>query len=150
MDALREASRDRAIRRQQLEGEINVLHEQILAGEQNDSHYRSRLSTIQEDTKKKTADKEALDEQKADLQSGLKETSQKLKEEQDKLFQQQCAIASLEEAKKNTQLAEKNTKIAEENNEICKSALSKSIIDNRLSFISIVIAIVSLIFAICK
>ena len=85
MDALREASRDRAIRRQQLEGEINVLHEQILAGEQNDSHYRSRLSTIQEDTKKKTADKEALDEQRADLQSSLKETSRKLKEEQDKL-----------------------------------------------------------------
>lgn len=70
--------------------------------------------------------------------------------ESNKLFQQQCAIASLEEAKKNTQLAEKNTKIAEENNEICKSALSKSIIANRLSFISIVIAIVSLVFAICK
>ena len=68
----------------------------------------------------------------------------------DKLFQQQCAKASLEEAKKSTQLAEKNTKIAEENNEICKSALSKSIIANRLSFISIVIAIVSLVFAICK
>lgn len=70
---------------------------------------------------------------------------QQKKEELDKLFQQQCAIASLEEAKKNTQLAEKNTKIAEENNEICKSALSKSIIANRLSFISIVIAIVSLV-----
>ena len=43
MEALREESRDRAIRKQQLSGEINVLHEQILAGEQNDSHYRSRL-----------------------------------------------------------------------------------------------------------
>ena len=98
MDALREASRDRAIRRQQLEGEINVLHEQILAGEQNDSHYRSRLSTIQEDTKKKTADKEALDEQKADLQSGLKETSQKLKEEQDKLENIQSNIEECTQA----------------------------------------------------
>lgn len=94
----REASRDRAIRRQQLEGEINVLHEQILAGEQNDSHYRSRLSTIQEDTKKKTADKEALDEQKADLQSGLKETSQKLKEEQDKLENIQSNIEECTQA----------------------------------------------------
>ena len=37
MEALREESRDRAIRKQQLAGEINVLHEQILAGEQNDS-----------------------------------------------------------------------------------------------------------------
>ena len=52
MEALREESRDRAIRKQQLSGEINVLHEQILAGEQNDSHYRSRLLAVQEDTEK--------------------------------------------------------------------------------------------------
>ena len=88
----------RAIRRQQLEGAINVLHEQILAGEQNDSHYRSRLSAIQEDTKKKTADKEALDEQRADLQSGLKETSRKLKEEQDKLENIQSNIEECTQA----------------------------------------------------
>ena len=55
MEALREESRDRAIRKQQLSGEINVLHEQILAGEQNDSHYRSRLLAVQEDTEKKSA-----------------------------------------------------------------------------------------------
>ena len=59
MDALREESRDRAIRKQQLSGEINVLHEQILAGEQNDSHYRSRLLAVQEDTEKKSADQES-------------------------------------------------------------------------------------------
>lgn len=64
MEALREESRDRAIRKQQLSGEINVLHEQILAGEQNDSHYRSRLLAVQEDTEKKSADQEALEEQK--------------------------------------------------------------------------------------
>ena len=39
MEALREESRDRAIRKQQLSGEINVLHEQILAGEQNAVSY---------------------------------------------------------------------------------------------------------------
>ena len=72
MEALREESRDRAIRKQQLSGEINVLHEQILAGEQNDSHYRSRLLAVQEDTEKKSADQEALEEQKVDLQANLR------------------------------------------------------------------------------
>ena len=78
MDALREESRDRAIRKQQLSGEINVLHEQILAGEQNDSHYRSRLLAIQEDTEKKSADREELEEQRADLQAKLRDEQEKL------------------------------------------------------------------------
>ncbi len=86
MDALREESRDRAIRKQQLSGEINVLHEQILAGEQNDSHYRSRLQAIQEDTEKKSADREELEEQRADLQAKLREKSGKsFSDEQEKL-----------------------------------------------------------------
>ena len=84
MEALREESRDRAIRKQQLSGEINVLHEQILAGEQNDSHYRSRLLAVQEDTEKKSADQEALEEQKADLQANLREIDRKLADEQKK------------------------------------------------------------------
>lgn len=84
MDALWEESRDRAIRKQQLSGEINVLHEQILAGEQNDSHYRSRLLAVQEDTEKKSADQEALEEQKADLQANLREIDRKLADEQKK------------------------------------------------------------------
>ena len=85
MEALREESRDRAIRKQQLSGEINVLHEQILAGEQNDSHYRSRLLAVQEDTEKKSADQEALEEQKADLQANLREIDRKLADEQKKM-----------------------------------------------------------------
>ena len=62
MEALREESRDRAIRKQQLSGEINVLHEQILAGEQNDSHYRSRL------TKEIHAIQETLKQQNTQLE----------------------------------------------------------------------------------
>ena len=84
MEALREESRDRAIRKQKLSGEINVLHEQILAGEQNDSHYRSRLLAVQEDTEKKSADQEALEEQKSDLQANLREINRKLADEQKK------------------------------------------------------------------
>ena len=92
MEALREESRDRAIRKQQLSGEINVLHEQILAGEQNDSHYRSRLLAVQEDTEKKSADQEALEEQKADLQANLREIDRKLADEQKKMDNIQSSI----------------------------------------------------------
>ena len=98
MDALREESRDRAIRKQQLSGEINVLHEQIFSGEQNDSHYRSRLLTIQEDTEKKSADREELEEQRADLQAKLREISKELADEQEKLDNIQSNIEECTQA----------------------------------------------------
>ena len=98
MDTLREESRDRAIRKQQLSGEINVLHEQILAGEQNDSHYRSRLLAIQEDTEKKSADREELEEQRADLQAKLREISRELSDEQGKLDNIQSNIEECTQA----------------------------------------------------
>ena len=98
MEALREESRDRAIRKQQLSGEINVLHEQILAGEQNDSHYRSRLLAIQEDTEKKSADQKALEEQKADLQANLRAIDRKLADEQKKMDNIQSSIEECTQA----------------------------------------------------
>ena len=98
MEALREESRDRAIRKQQLSGEINVLHEQILAGEQNDSHYRSRLLAVQEDTEKKSTDQEALEEQKADLQANLREIDRKLADEQKKMDNIQSSIEECTQA----------------------------------------------------
>ena len=98
MEALREESRDRAIRKQQLSGEINVLHEQILAGEQNDSHYRSRLLAVQEDTEKKSADQEALEEQKVDLQANLREIDRKLADEQKRMDNIQSSIEECTQA----------------------------------------------------
>lgn len=98
METLREESRDRAIRKQQLSGEINVLHEQILAGEQNDSHYRSRLLAVQEDTEKKSADQKALEEQKADLQANLREIDRKLADEQKKMDNIQSSIEECTQA----------------------------------------------------
>lgn len=98
MEALREENRDRAIRKQQLSGEINVLHEQILAGEQNDSHYRSRLLAVQEDTEKKSADQKALEEQKADLQANLREIDRKLADEQKKMDNIQSSIEECTQA----------------------------------------------------
>ena len=62
------------------------------AGEQNDSHYRSRLLAVQEDTEKKSADQEALEEQKADLQANLREIDRKLADEQKKMDNIQSSI----------------------------------------------------------
>lgn len=47
MEEMRESTQNKAIRRQQLDGEIKVLKEQILAGIQNEEHYKSRLDTIE-------------------------------------------------------------------------------------------------------
>ena len=41
--------REQAIHKQQLEGQVNVLNEQILAGAQNEEHYKGRLQTIEEE-----------------------------------------------------------------------------------------------------
>ena len=46
MDALRISGQEQAIRKQQLEGQINVLKEQINTARMNDEHYDHRLSTI--------------------------------------------------------------------------------------------------------
>ena len=53
MDQLREDTQNKAIRRQQLDGEIKVLREQILAGVQNEEHYKNRLQTIEADLKER-------------------------------------------------------------------------------------------------
>ena len=53
MDQLRQESSENAVKKQQLEGSINVLLEQISAARQNEDHYQSRLNVIKEDLKKR-------------------------------------------------------------------------------------------------
>ena len=48
--------------KQQYEGRIHVLEEQISSGKQNDEHYRIRLEAIHEDLKRRHREKEALSE----------------------------------------------------------------------------------------
>ena len=62
MDALRMESQEQALHKQQLEGQINVLNEQILAGVQNEDHYRSRLKTIEEELAVREASRKELEE----------------------------------------------------------------------------------------
>lgn len=85
MDALRQETQENAVKKQQLEGSINVLHEQIAAAVQNDAHYRSRLGTIHEDLKKREDSYRELDEERADIQEALKEIRRKQKEGQKRL-----------------------------------------------------------------
>ena len=49
MEALRSDSQEQALKRQQMEGQVNVLNEQILAGVQNEEHYQGRLASIEEE-----------------------------------------------------------------------------------------------------
>ncbi len=85
MDALRMENQEQALHKQQLEGQINVLNEQILAGVQNEDHYRGRLKTIEEELAAREASRKELEEEKSDLYSQLKEVRNRLKDEEEKL-----------------------------------------------------------------
>ena len=58
MDALCISGQEQAIHKQQLEGQVNVLNEQILAGAQNEEHYKGRLQTIEEELSVRTSSQE--------------------------------------------------------------------------------------------
>ena len=85
MDALRISGQEQAIRKQQLEGQINVLNEQILAGAQNEEHYKGRIQTIETELSVRTDSKKKLEEEKTDIYAQLKAVRKKLSEEEEKL-----------------------------------------------------------------
>ena len=78
MDALRISGQEQAIRKQQLEGQINVLNEQILAGTQNEEHYKGRIQTIEAELSVRTDSKKKLEEEKTDIYAQLKAVRKKL------------------------------------------------------------------------
>ena len=82
IDHLRIESQEKALRKQQLEGQISVLNEQILAGVQNEEHYKGRLQTIEEELAGRKESREKLEEEKADLRSRLKEVKDRLQSEE--------------------------------------------------------------------
>ena len=71
--------------KQQLEGQINVLNEQILAGAQNEEHYKGRIQTIEAELSVRTDSKKKLEEEKTDIYVQLKAVRKKLSEEEEKL-----------------------------------------------------------------
>ena len=85
LEELKERQQQNALTRQQHEGQIQVLEEQILAGKQNSAHYRNRLETLGEELQKRTSDKERFSEEKEELRDKLARQRQRLKEETEHL-----------------------------------------------------------------
>lgn len=81
LEELKEQQQQNALARQQHEGQIQVLEEQILAGRQNSDHYRNRLETLKEELEKRTSERERLTGEKEELRDKLAQQRQKIKEE---------------------------------------------------------------------
>ena len=73
LDTLKEEQQQNALLKQQYEGQVQVLEEQISSGKQNSEHYQNRLTALGEDLDRRTQEKEKLVEDKLELQSRLKE-----------------------------------------------------------------------------
>ena len=76
MDQLREETQNKAIRRQQLDGETKVLREQILSGVQSEEHYKSRLQSIEADLKERQESLERQEAEKSQLHAALLEAKE--------------------------------------------------------------------------
>ena len=103
LDQIKERQQQNALTKQQYEGQIKILEEQILAGKQNSDHYRNRLRILKEELKKREEEKQKISEEKEELQGRLKEQRQKIREENQRLetIQAEAAecSASVEEGK---------------------------------------------------
>ena len=85
MESLREETQGKALQKQQLEGQINVLNEQLSAGEQNREHYESRLLSIAEELSKKEEAKKEQQEEGELLKEKTSEMKKKMKKQEEAL-----------------------------------------------------------------
>ena len=85
LDALKEEQQENALLKQQYEGQVKVLEEQISSGRQNSEHFRSRLTVLKDDLQKRSEEKEKLTEERAAFYNRLKETRDNLKKETESL-----------------------------------------------------------------
>lgn len=85
IDRLRNENQEKAIEKQQLSGRINVLNEQILAGTQNEGHYKERLHTIEEELSGRETEKKHLEEEKSRIREQLNQTRKNLLKEEEHL-----------------------------------------------------------------
>lgn len=85
METLREETQGKALQKQQMEGQINVLNEQLLAGEQNQEHYESRLSAIAEELSKKEEAKKEQQEEGELLKEKTSEMKKQMKKKEEAL-----------------------------------------------------------------
>ncbi|MDO4600990.1 MAG: chromosome segregation protein SMC, partial [Eubacteriales bacterium] len=85
METLREEIQGKALQKQQMEGQINVLNEQLFAGEQNQEHYESRLFAIAEELSKKEEAKKEQQEEGTLLKEKTSEMKQQMKKKEENL-----------------------------------------------------------------
>ena len=79
--------------KQQLEGQINVLKEQINTARMNDEHYDRRLSTIRGEIDARAEQRKAFEEERDEVQRKLEEVSGRDKEAAEQLISVQTRIA---------------------------------------------------------
>ena len=85
LDSLKEEQQENALKKQQFEGQMQVLEEQILAGRQSSEHFKSRLGAIKEELAHRHEEQEKLSEERLTLREKLKEIRRTLKEEEEQL-----------------------------------------------------------------
>ena len=85
LDTLKEEQQQNALLKQQYEGQVQVLEEQISSGRQNSEHYKNRLNSLKEDLERRTQEKNRLLEEKQTLQSKLKDIKNRLSRETETL-----------------------------------------------------------------
>ena len=101
MDQLREETQNKAIRRQQLDGEIKVLKEQISAGVQNEEHYKNRLQNIEADLKERQEALEHQEAEKSQLHAAHQEAKKRQGDEESRLSNIQAQIEECTQAVEN-------------------------------------------------
>ena len=58
---------EKRIHQEQMEGDIKVCHEQILAAKQNDKHYQERVNAVKDDIQRKQKEKESCRNEEKEL-----------------------------------------------------------------------------------
>ena len=93
INAIRESMNHSVVMKGKLEGQINVLNEQIHSAELTDEHMQSRLDAIDRDKEERLAFRQNYDAEKASLDEQIAAIEQKKKEAQESLAGLQAEIA---------------------------------------------------------
>ena len=97
INSLRENISNSTVLKGKLEGQINVLKEQIHTAELTEEHLQSRLSSIDREREERVESKTTYDEQKAESERQLEEISERRAKAQQALAELQAEIARCNE-----------------------------------------------------
>ena len=85
IDQTKDQLSNTSVMKGKLEGQINVLREQIHTAELTDEHLKSRLDAIEREKEAKQAERATYEERKKELTAGLEETGAKRRQAEEKL-----------------------------------------------------------------